>query len=187
MAISDLSICNSALIKIGQETITALSDNNHRAKILSEQYSKLRDEVLVAHPWNFAIKRAELAELSEAPEFEFSKKFQLPNDCLRILTLEYPDMIWRQEGDCIVTDEPTVKIKYIQRVTDTSKFSAHFAEMLSLKIASEISYMLTNDKALMESMERKYQNFAKDARSFNAQSGGTPPNLMIDSFVKARF
>ena len=42
---TEVSICNSALIKVGAERITSLSDSNKRAQLCSEQYSKMRDEV----------------------------------------------------------------------------------------------------------------------------------------------
>lgn len=61
MASSEVAICNSALIKIGAAEITSLSDVNKRAQLCNEQYSKLRDELLRSHPWNFAIARKVLS------------------------------------------------------------------------------------------------------------------------------
>lgn len=61
MATDAVAICNSALLKIGTEKITSLSDNTKRAIICNEQYAKIRDQVLRAHPWNFAIKRVTLS------------------------------------------------------------------------------------------------------------------------------
>ncbi len=66
MATSDVEICNSALQKLGAETITTLADNSRRASLCNRQYDKIRKKLLRAHPWNFAIKRAALVEITEA-------------------------------------------------------------------------------------------------------------------------
>lgn len=63
MANSQLTICNSALRQIGVAKITALSDAVEQARILTDIYDAILDEVLGSHPWNFAIKRAALTVL----------------------------------------------------------------------------------------------------------------------------
>jgi len=57
MATNAEAICNSALLKIGASTIVSLSDSSVEAEACNEQYTKLRDELLRSHPWNFAMKR----------------------------------------------------------------------------------------------------------------------------------
>lgn len=88
MASSPVEICNSALLKLGAERINALSENNKRARLCNERFDALRKEVLRAHPWNFAIRRANLARLSTTPEYEYNFEYQLPTDCLRVLETE---------------------------------------------------------------------------------------------------
>lgn len=61
-----LQICNKALRLLGLQAITQThldNDSNEQARILNDIYTSVRDEVLKVHPWNFAIKRAELTEL----------------------------------------------------------------------------------------------------------------------------
>lgn len=66
MATSDVEICNSALQKLGAEDITSLSDNTRRAQLCNRQYNKIRKKLLRSHPWNFAIKRQFLSEVTDA-------------------------------------------------------------------------------------------------------------------------
>ena len=68
---SEVGICNSALVKIGEPTITALDQGGKAASTCNELYEKLRDELLRRHQWNFAVARAKLARLSETPAFGF--------------------------------------------------------------------------------------------------------------------
>ena len=84
---TETSICNSALIKIGADRINSMTETNRRAQLCNEQYSKVRDEVLRSHPWNFAITRAEFSQLTTTPSFGYNYEYSIPSDCLRILSL----------------------------------------------------------------------------------------------------
>ncbi|MFZ2937657.1 MAG: hypothetical protein WA066_03010 [Candidatus Omnitrophota bacterium] len=55
---TDISICNLALSEIGENQITAFSDKSNIN--LENIYKSVRDEVLLLHPWDFAIKRTRL-------------------------------------------------------------------------------------------------------------------------------
>lgn len=55
---ADYQIVNLALTRLGDLRIAALSDATAAAQAANAVYAALRDEVLRAHPWNFAIQRA---------------------------------------------------------------------------------------------------------------------------------
>jgi hypothetical protein len=65
MAITNVSICNMALISLGQTTITALTDENENARRCNAIYEQVRNDLMVKHPWNFCIKRADLVSIVE--------------------------------------------------------------------------------------------------------------------------
>jgi len=187
MAITEVSICNSALIKIGADRIVALSDDTKRAILCNEQYSKLRDEVQQSHPWNFAITRVELGADATAPAFQYEQQHTLPADVLRVLHL-HPvenEIEWKKEGGKILSNESTIQILYIRQVTDTSLFSAVFAETLAYRIAQELAYPIVQSTQLATLMEQKYQDALRKARSFDAQEG-TPEQLTNDQFLNVR-
>jgi len=73
MATTEVTISNSALIKLGAETITTFEDDNKRARLCKNQYPLMRDKLLRSHPWNFNTKRVELGLLAAAPEFGYDK------------------------------------------------------------------------------------------------------------------
>lgn len=60
---TQIQICNAALRQLGVAKIVTLSDAVEQARILNDIYDMILDEVLVTHPWNFAIKRATLTVL----------------------------------------------------------------------------------------------------------------------------
>lgn len=63
MAVTEVSICKLALTRVGQDpnSLTALADATKEGRLCTVHYEPSRDAVLRAHPWNFAIKRADLA------------------------------------------------------------------------------------------------------------------------------
>lgn len=63
---TELQIDNLALRLIGVARVTSANlsaEDNEQARILNDVYDIILDEVLAAHPWNFAIARATLTEL----------------------------------------------------------------------------------------------------------------------------
>lgn len=181
---TQLDICNSALIKLGAEPITALTDNNKRAKLCLQQYSKSKRKLLYNDPWNFAIQREELSATGDIPVYGFDNTFDLPTDYLRILDLEVLSKEWRMEGDTILANDDTIKVRYIAEVEE-SLFSPPFEEALSLHIAYDLSYALVQDKSYRTQLQQEREFALAQARSFNSQEG-TPPELTDDSFLVAR-
>jgi hypothetical protein len=184
---SEVQICNNALIEVGAQTISALSDTTERARICNEQYFKIRNELLYAHPWNFALKRAELASTVTEPEFEWDTEFTLPSDCLRVLDTDlYKDMDYQIEGRFLYANTDAIKIKYIAEIADVTKFTPGFAECLSLKLAASICYRLTQNATLKESIEAKFERRLKVVRTFDAQEG-VGSRIYADSWLNSRF
>jgi hypothetical protein len=171
MAASPVQICNSALIKVGADTIISLSDNNKRASVCNHQYPILRDEVLRSHPWNFAVQTGTLGEITPAPTVgDYSNWFQLPSNCLRVLAVVEPqDAAWEKQGDRILINSSTCHIEFIKQETDTTIFDKNFEEALSYRIASDLAWSLTQNAALAEKMLEMYEMMLRQARSFDAQ------------------
>lgn len=183
---SDVSICNSALIKIGVEPITALSDNTRQAKLCNEQYDKLRKSLLRMHPWNFAVKRATLTASMTTPAWGFSHQFSLPNDYLRFLDSEYTEDKLQIENSLILANRDTLNIRYIYDVTDTTKFTTDFTELLSMKIAVDLSYVLVQSNALTQGLVSLYDRMLRDVRSFDGQENPSQ-SVTDDLFINSRF
>lgn len=190
MVNSETDICNSSLVKVGAKRIVSLTENSPEARICQEQYSKVRDDLLCSHPWNFAIKRVRLSPTNNTPSHGYAYGFNVPADCLRVLNLgEYPEEMvidWRKEGDKILCDEPVIYLQYIARETDVSKYSATFVEALAFKLAYDISYALTQSTSLKEMLRQDYILALRDARTFDAQESSTR-QVYAKDFYNVRF
>jgi len=175
---TEVSICSNALRILGDDPITSLTDDTERARLCNALYEPSRDAVLRTHPWNFAITRATLAQLSTTPAYEYSYQYALPTDpyCLRVLSMEYQDYIFKIEhlsdsGRVLLTNEGTAKILYIAKVTDTAQFDSLFVNTLTAKLALELSFPVTNSVTLQAQMQKLYQLKLSEARSVDGQEG----------------
>ena len=185
---TEVSICSNALRRLGDSPITSLTDNTERARLCNGFYADARDAVLRSHPWNFAITRATLAQLSTTPSYGYAYQYSLPTDpyCLRVLEMEYADYKFKienssTEGRVLLTDESTAKILYIARVTDTIKFDAMFTDVLIAKLAVDLAYPVTNSVTFQAQMQKLYQLKLSEARSIDGQEG------FIDELVSPVF
>lgn len=170
---TETGIANSALIKLGASRIASIDDDTPTARIMKEQYPKIRDAVLRSHPWNFAIKRVQLAEVAVPPAFGFERGFQIPNDCLRVLEIDSQSDEWQKEGDQIVSDANAIYIKYISKITESGKFDSCFSEALAAMLAHDTCFAITQSNTLKEQLMKDYKYWIGEARSFDGQEGGT--------------
>lgn len=186
MAISQVSIANSALVKVGADRISSLSEDTRAAILINAIFEQIRDQVLRDHPWNFAMTRAALAPNATEPAFEYDYTYDLPNDCLRVYRT-FPDTIdYVVEGRTILTDEAeTLYVQYIYRHEDPSAWSADFAEAFAWKLASEVAYPLTQSLALAGTCREEYKRVLAEARSIDG-SEGILRGLQADVWTDAR-
>lgn len=159
---------------VGQDRISAMTEATPSAKIVNEEYDNARLELLVGHPWNFALKRVELAQSVDDPLFDWDYQFQLPNDCLRVLKLNEADDEYQIEGRLLLCNVDTALIKYISDITDVSKFSRPFTVALEHTIADRICFKLSQNAALADRIEKKAAMKLREARSYDAQEGSSP-------------
>ncbi len=64
---TSVGIANVALARLGAKRISAIDEDTENARLINSVYGTIRDEVLRAHPWNFAIKRSIPALLYSEP------------------------------------------------------------------------------------------------------------------------
>tara|TARA_R100001530_G_scaffold129724_1_gene100216 strand:- start:205 stop:786 length:582 start_codon:yes stop_codon:yes gene_type:complete len=189
---TEVSICSNALRRLGDDPITSLTDDTERARLCNAFYTDSRDAVLRSHPWNFAINRATLAQLSATPAYGFGYQYSLPTSpyCLRVLEMEYSDFIFKVEnqathGRVLLTDESEAKILYIAKITDTTLFDPMFTDILTQKLAVDLAYPITNSTTLQTHMQKIYERKLSEARSIDGQEGFID-DLVSDTFTDFR-
>jgi hypothetical protein len=83
----DTDIANDALALIGEKSIVSLADNSVYARLAKQLLPQAVRQVLRYAPWRCARRRVLLSPLADAPAFGWRHQFQLPADCVRVVSL----------------------------------------------------------------------------------------------------
>jgi hypothetical protein len=169
---SDVQICSNALTKLGANPIASFDDGEDRSDLCRDYYPNVRDAVLRAYPWNCAIRRMALALDAETPVYGYSYRFALPTVpyCLRVLEVE-DDIEHRIEGRYLLTDEGSVNIKFIARITDPGLFDSLLVEAIECRLAAELAYPITGSPTLIQAMWALYEAKLREARTMDGMEG----------------
>jgi hypothetical protein len=190
---SEVEICNAALSKIGisgNNRITSLSQNTKNAKACDERYATLRDLLLEQHPWNFALKRVQLAASTEAPSYEFTYAYSLPPDWIRTIAVYDNDAgageaAFRHEGKALVSDAAQLWLKYVMRLTDPNTMPPTFRKALATYLAWELAIPLANSNRIQEAQGIAFRRTLNLAKFVDARND-RPEQLQSGSWFAAR-
>jgi len=193
---SVVEICNSALNNLGASNITALTENAKNARLCNQRYEPIRDAVFRTHYWNCLIQRVQLAADTETPAYEYTYQYTLPADCLRVMQIGgFHDgsssmldngQIYKIEGRKVVTDESTVYLTYLAKVTDPQQYDTLLVETIAARLAAELAYAITQSNTLAKQLEDVYQKKLKEARFVDATEG-TPYDVDASTFINSRY
>lgn len=182
---SDVGICNSGVVKVGGETISSFTDGTRTSNLLQAQYPILRDEVMRAAAWRFALTQRTLGvPNATAPLFDYMAAYDIPNDILRVWKVATPD--WTEIGNQILCNKTDgIDCLCVFQNTDPTSWDAQFAEALAWRVAQEVAMALVQSAPLAKSMGDNYEKAVATARSANAIIG-TPDRLIADTWSNAR-
>jgi len=167
---SEVDICNLALSWLGGSLITSLDDNSTEAKLCKANYAIVRDAVVESRDWTFAVQRYDLAKNATPPVNGYANGFQIPSTVLRVVEVNCGED-YRVEGNDIVTDENSVKIRAIGQVTDTSFFSPLFVQALAQRLAADIAIGLTQSRELQQQHWQLYLAKLDEAAANDGMQG----------------
>lgn len=149
---SEIDIANLALARLADTANVSIIDppeGGTTAELVAQFLPIARDSLLQMHSWGFATKTERLARLAEKP-VEWDFMYKAPTGMLRALyvrsesTLTDKDYDFDVEANAsgqqvILTNADTAYVKYVEQVTDTSRFSALFVDALSWLLASHLA------------------------------------------------
>ena len=170
---SDVEIANLALAHLGDKATVASLDppeGSAQAEHCARFYPIARDTLLEMHAWKFCTRRATLAQL-DVDTFDWQFAYAEPSGALKILAvLQSADSSgndghpFETEGDAdgralIRTDVEDAVVRYIARVTDTTKFSPLFVDALAWLLASYLAGPVIKGDQGMAVAKNCYQSF----------------------------
>jgi len=191
---SVVEICNGSLNQLGATTILSLTEDSKNARLCNQRYSQVRDAVFRSHPWNCLQKRVQLASSTTTPAWGYKFQFDLPGDCLRLLRILDFDSNYQVEGRSILSNNETMKILYISRITDANQYDELLRETLSAALAADIAYAITSNNTTSQNMIANYQDKLRDARFVDSTEGqnviqenGMADTIDAGTFINSRF
>lgn len=193
---SQIDICNGALAHCGEASITSINQETKSARILKRQYDLTRKRLLSRYRWNFAKKRAILAADPSAPLSGFSFKYRTPSDLINLIGVldgsggdqrNYTgaDIVYKSEGNFILSNANPLSIVYIADVEDTSQFDASFSACLEYFLATKIYYDLTKGTDRYNALVQEREKSLKEARLAHAFEN-TPEIITASDWVDSR-
>lgn len=215
---SEVVICNLALAHLGDRATVASIDppeGSVQAEHCKRFYPLARDELLESYEWAFATKTVQLAELATAV-YGWDYSYGQPADLLKPIEILVSSTLgstssshngfcdnlfdWQpqpvaftREVDSdgrftIMTNQPDAVLKYIARITDTTRFSALFTTALSWNLAAKLAGPVIKGDAgaAMEVQCTKvYMRIMSEAMTADARSRRVTPRH-IPAHIAAR-
>jgi len=181
-----VSICNSALISVGADRITSLTDGTAGALICNEIYASTRDALLEKHRWNFAVKRVALALEDVTPSHGYYYSFALPADYKAVVDLGTSAGPYVVEGQSLLTNDTAVDLQYIAKITEPALWPDTFCTALSDEIAKKIAPKLEASSTTTERLRVDAERSLLTAKTVDAASSGKPTPKRPSTFTSAR-
>ncbi len=172
MSAAAVDIVNDALVIVGASTITSLSDTSKEAVVMNSIYTKVRDQLLSSHPWNFAMDRlADVAADSNLPagNWGWGYAFTLPANVLRVWEIDDEEESWVVESGILLANYAPISYRFIKKQTDTTKYSPYFERAFAYALALRSGFSLTQSATLIESLQKMAASSLAEARSYDAQ------------------
>lgn len=194
--LTETSICNQSLGRIGALRIKGsveTEDSVHAAQCRLH-YEQTRDSLIRSYAWRFASGRATLTEDSDTPDFEWEFQYPLPDDFMYLSSIyegRFSSINFRSyklEGNLLLTNESTMEIRYVKKVTDVSEFDPLFVKVLILLIADVlIGPLAGGDPRIQKKIDDSLDKLMPAVRALDGQETNTAGRLESGTWNDARF
>lgn len=190
MSVSNISICQQALVMIGAAPISSFSDGTTESIACNTLYEDTVRDELGQYRWRFASGIEQISRLSDTPGTKWDAAYQLPPECLVPSTVyvngkpidfdRYEDMIF---CDAAVADEVFLEGTY--RVNE-QHWPPYFVRLVTLRMASLLAHSVAAQVDTAELLDRRAVRHAAMARNKDAQAR-TAPRIDSTRLVRERF
>ena len=174
---SKIGLISKALILIGEQPLTSLTDNRYGATVGSNLFEMLYEAELQSNRWRFAMTKGSLSQLVAEPLNEWQYAYQLPTDMLLPIGV-WPRVAYEIYADHLYTDASSVQLDYMFK-PDVSDIPAYFATLMTYALAKDMVKSITESDTAVTIMTNKYN--MQRARAMYADAQGRPSKMVIDS------
>lgn len=194
-AVSETSIVNMALARIGHAPVDDLSENSPEAIAARAIFETCRDYVEADFPWAFSKEVVTLADTTNDREDDWGFKKIRPS-CLRFRRLlprygradPRKPIKYERSGQFIYTDEQYARAEISVRIEDVTLFTPAFINCLAFYLGSELCMPLGKDNNVTLRMLDGYEDAKNKAWQSDANEDLTNQDHMRAdaSWISAR-
>lgn len=187
---SKVKICNRALLRLAQSSITDLTEDTVSARRCNLIYDDVAEDIM-ALAWPSNTFRATLAQSADAPDWGYAYKYQLPTDpkCLTVLKINEAkpgELDYRIENGYLLTDELTVELLYAGFLSNSESYDNFLKQAIIWSLTAELAYITLASSSAADKIAEKA---AKEIKNLLALSGvqGSNDSFSSDSFIDTRY
>jgi hypothetical protein len=175
---SDVAICNLALDLVKEAPIKGfLSPTDKTAALCNRWYALIREAVLQAYNWNFALKSRAIQRGGTPEVSAYADYYVFPNDYLKLRAIGDPDIplgerTFEIQGKHLFYDngnEASLDIWYTKDETDVALYPALFIKLLSEELAVVLGKKLTARPAIIAEIKSERMESRQKAMAMNGQ------------------
>lgn len=201
MAETDISICSQALVILGAEPISSFQDETDAARICSNVYEGVKNNLMSSYGWRFLMEKRSLTKDAQAPVGEWENSFILPGDAIGLTHAVFENAQHKVAsnefeifGRRIYTNHDTLIADYVTAKPE-SEWTAYFADLVVSAMCAKIGFAITDQQSVSDSWEVKTFGTPSEmgmggkmgkTMSLDAQADGNI-GLVNDAFTDARF
>lgn len=177
---SKLEVWNLVLDHLVEHALATELDDSVYARWLTRNWDHLRDALLQAYPWNFAMQYNTLSVDATDPDFRWNYRYKLPPDWLRVIPPTYQGVVGgtpvRHEivGEYLLCNvNTTMYVRTIQRKETMEDWSPLAVDALALFVAMRACTRFEGKMTLRDRLKEEFNDVNQLARR-NDSLMGTP-------------
>ena len=126
------------------------------------------------------------------PDFGYDYRYDLPSDCLRVLSIEEDNVVdqkakWERAGDAFLTDIGiTVRIRYLRLLKDPARYKGLLIGAFASWLAYRIAWRVTQNRGKEEAQRDRAEDQMRMAHASDGREQG-PSDLVESDWVTARY
>lgn len=152
MALTNIGLCNRALLKIGIEPIHDFDSKNPQTIVANMLYGSSCAALLSSYPWGFATAKEKLHRIDEGTNTKYKFQYRLPESLLTVLSANKLED-YKVSGTSLYADAEEVRLTYIFRPQEMN-WPPYFDQAAISRLASEFSLPLTESLSRTAALRR---------------------------------
>jgi hypothetical protein len=197
---SEIEVCNLALLKIGQNTISSFDDEIPQAQLCRYSYDQSKQSLLYQYPWSFATKEDGLTQIVERGNGEavprYKYVYSIPEAFLRLVSIydgANREMTaftgckpaYEVQNARLMTDFNPCRIKYVFDLGIVTQMSPLFIDAMVCDLAIRMTKVFNDSSTYLQQLEQDFMITFEKAKIEDARQKQLPQVTSYPLFLES--